>query len=187
MGVLGLFTIAFFAKRHTSAGRRILAQTDLPMRGYPLAITIIHIADYALQLFREGRVDAQLQAYSSAEMSRSVDTENKEDTGKKSSTHPDEGLDIVTGDDDPAARPFFTLASQLMLLFDIHWWTSRPSSLMDFPRIFQTFKRDVIEPAVSESGGMLPGLEPRLQRLQSNNDADSPTLAYVNPLDAKRT
>lgn len=53
-GLLALRSLIHLAREHPAHVRAIIADTDLPLRGYPLAVAHIQVTMYALELLRRG-------------------------------------------------------------------------------------------------------------------------------------
>lgn len=53
-GLLALRSLVHLAREHPAHVRAIIADTDLPLRGYPLAVAHIQVTMYALDLLRRG-------------------------------------------------------------------------------------------------------------------------------------
>lgn len=111
MGVLGLEAIGYIAVRHNVGARQILAATDLPFKGYPFAITIIQIVDYALKLCLASRLDSTLIQGTSPPLTS-----------------------------DRLHAAFMASVAQLLFAFDEHWVRSKPKNLLDFPLVFASFR-----------------------------------------------
>lgn len=117
-GELGLRALHHFSSAHAKAGRAIIGATDLPLKGYPLALALIGMAMLALELAGEGLLDAYLGDASAG------------------------GVDGGTGTD-RGLRTLLEVASQLQLLFDDAWHDAVPASVMEYNRVFGAFQKEV--------------------------------------------
>lgn len=61
----------------------------------------------------------------------------------------------VSDSSGPALAALHDVIARLTVLFDAHWYTSAPSSMMEFPDVFASFKRRV-QRDIAASGALLP-------------------------------
>lgn len=128
-GVLALRVYLQLATQHGDTARDITRRTELPYKGYPLALVCISNTSWALQLAKERRLHAYFAS-----------------------------LPKDTATDDVVA-PVIACAVHLTLLFNDVWWSPtipRPSSLMDYPRVEAIFRQRVL--SCLEGTGLLPPL-----------------------------
>jgi len=122
MGVLGLRCLTYLTAHYGAQARAIVVATELPYRGYPLAITVFQIGEYAMHLVRSRAVQAYLAA--TAEAAAALLPAGTE-AGDAADTGLQQYLDIV---------------ARLVFWFDSHWIAAKPRNLMDFPAVFKSFQ-----------------------------------------------
>jgi hypothetical protein len=165
-GVLSLHAFLHLSQRHATAARSILRQTDLPYRGYNLALVCIHTALWSLDLLRAGKLDLNQPLPPGPEEGHFGGGRDGRDRG----AHPhdkeeEEGPSAADGHDDHVHGAaggvemllLYDVVSHVVLLFDEHWWDSRPTSIMDFPRVNAAFRQAVLE-HLERAAGQLPPL-----------------------------
>lgn len=176
MGLLGLYQLLHLARWHADHVREVVAKTDLPFKGYPLALLSITMTQWALEEARGAALDAALSASLAASPAAAppssahagaaahVDTEAAGAGGAAATAAPSTvapvPLSVATGgavsdSSGPALAALHDVIARLTVLFDAHWYTSAPSSMMEFPDVFASFKRRV-QRDMAASGGLLP-------------------------------
>lgn len=113
-GELGLRGLHALATGHTAHARAIVDATELPYRGYPLALASIHATMLAGALLADGRLAGVLPAPGSGDP--------KADGG---------------------VGPLCAVSATLLLLFDDAWADAAPASVMEFEAVFARFRARV--------------------------------------------
>lgn len=113
MGLLGLQALLYAARAHGRACRTICSKCDLPFKGYPLALTVIQLTDYALGLGRQRKLDLYFALHCKQQ-------------GKQA-----------------RLQALFAFVCHCLVLFEETWSRAPPRDIMGFPAIFTAFKADV--------------------------------------------
>jgi hypothetical protein len=140
-GLLGLQSLVHLARRYPTHVRHIIAGTELPFKGYPLAIAHIQVTNYALQLLRK----------------RKLPLPEPPRVGHRAPSS-------MAAGEDPAGvlDGFLDVCAHMLLLLDDTWGTARAATVMDFPRVFATFSRELEASAIAAGGPVVLGLPRRL-------------------------
>lgn len=129
MGFLGLLQLEHFANKHTEKAKRCLQESVNPSRAYfPFAATGINFTFFLMELISEQRLYHFV--FEKYELNALCATTDENDSN-------DETIVNMTLDS------LHDLYSDLYIDFLDLWLTENPNSLMDFPRIFNQFKKDV--------------------------------------------
>ena len=124
-GLLGLHALLHLARGYAVPFRAILADTDLPTRGYPLAIAHIRVVHYMLH-----RLSARMLVL-----------------------RPDEAVDGVGSAN--ILTPFLDDCAYLLFVLDDVWRAERAATVMDFPRVFAAFERQLLAACTSNGARAL--------------------------------
>ena len=146
-GELGLRAMAHIAEHHTALAASIIARTDLPYRGFPLALVVLALCEFSLELLRDRR------------LLRYVEDDGVEHGANYGDSLAGGGLVGVTDSSATAAvslRPLYDVIAALLRRFDVAWWASSPTSIMDYRRIFTAYREGVA--SALATSGRLPEL-----------------------------
>jgi hypothetical protein len=124
-GELGLRGLHRLATAHTAHAAAIVSATELPYRGYPLALASIHATMLAAVLAADGRLAGVLPAPGSS--------------GSGSVA----GADSSNTDDGGGVGALCDVSAHLLLLFDDAWADAAPPSVMAFEAVFARFRARV--------------------------------------------
>ena len=134
-GEFGLRVLHHFASRYGAHGQAIIRATELPYKGYPLALALMHTALFTRQLL----VDHQLDACFPSPPKSAAGVERDDVDG-----HQGRGrAEYMYSDCEAVAQGLTALcdiASRLLLLFDDAWADAKPASVMEFEPVFSQFK-----------------------------------------------
>jgi hypothetical protein len=163
-GALGLHALAHLAARYAAAVRAIADATDLPARGYPLAVAHIAVTAFALDLLRSRRLGAPALAPAGGGLVAAAGERAPPGADAAAAAAAagradgDAPLPAAAGADadapDAPLLPFFETCAVLLLTLDDVWADERAANVMDFPRVFAAFKARV--DAAAAGGAQLP-------------------------------
>jgi ELMO domain-containing protein len=122
-GALGLSHLLALARTRTAAAQGILRRTDLPYRGYPLALASIHACALSLRLLQGGQLRLRVAAPDAAASSAAA----VRDSDESSVQPPEQGLTQLSD-----------VSATLVMMLDEEWAAAvpPPASVMDFGRIW---------------------------------------------------
>ena len=130
MGYFGLLQLEYFARKHTENAKRCLQESINPLRAYfPFAATGINFTFFLMELMSEQRLYHFI--FEKHEWnSMHANTDGYEDNNNQQT------IEMTIDNMHDLYSDFYTE------FLDV-WISENPKSLMDFPRIFEGFKKDV--------------------------------------------